>query len=202
MITFFLQVLLHNYCRSPEIQERVVSPAAPKEKKNRKKSAKINCNHRELFNDEINIDCGGENTGSIFLTLMRLRLGLVNEDIADRFGISPTLSSRIFTTWMRVLSKLLGHALITWLPEEAVLSNLPGVFIKAGYKRCRVMLDWTEVFIERPKSLINQACTWSEYKHHNAIKFLVGISPTGYITLRTVSKIGMYGLLHILTDSL
>ena len=46
-----------------------------------------------------------------FLTLMRLRLGLLNKDIADRFGISPTLSSRIFTT--RVLSKLLGHALIT-----------------------------------------------------------------------------------------
>ena len=47
-----------------------------------------------------------------FLTLMRLRLGLLNEDIADRFGILPTLSSRIFTTWIRVFSKFLGHALI------------------------------------------------------------------------------------------
>ena len=115
-----------------------------------------------------------------FLTLMRLRLGLLNEDIADRSGFSPTLSSRLFTTWIRVLSKILGHALITWLPQEAVHSNLPGVFIKAGYKKCRVILDCAEVFIERPKSLINQACTWSEYKHHNTIKFLVGISPTGY----------------------
>ena len=61
---------------------------------------------------------------------------------------------------MRVLSKLLGHALITWFPEEAVHSNLTGVFIKAGYKKCRVILDWTEVFIERPKPLINKACTW------------------------------------------
>ena len=33
-----------------------------------------------------------------FLTLMRLRLGLLNEDIADRSGFSPTLSSRLFTT--------------------------------------------------------------------------------------------------------
>ena len=69
-----------------------------------------------------------------FLTLMRLRLSLLNKDIADRFGISPTLSSRIFTTWIKVLSKLLGHALITWLPQEAVRSNLPGVFIKPGQK--------------------------------------------------------------------
>ena len=40
------------------------------------------------------------------LTLMRLRLGLLNEDLADRFGISPGLSSYIFTTWIRILSKL------------------------------------------------------------------------------------------------
>ena len=112
---------------------------------------------------------------------MGLQLGLLNEDVADSFGISPTLSSRILTTWIRILSKLLGHALITWLPEEAVRHNLPGVSIKAGYKKCRVILDCAEVFIERPKSLINQACTWSEYKHHNTIKFLVGLSPTGLV---------------------
>ena len=32
------------------------------------------------------------------LTLMRLRLGLLNEDIADWFHILPTKSSFIFTT--------------------------------------------------------------------------------------------------------
>ena len=48
-----------------------------------------------------------------FLTLMRMRLSLLNKDIAERFGISPTLSSRIFTAWIRVRSKLLGHSLIT-----------------------------------------------------------------------------------------
>ena len=97
-----------------------------------------------------------------FLTLMRLRLGLLNEDVADIFGISPRLSSRNFTTWIKVLSKLLGEALITWLPQEAVHSNLPDVFIKAGYKKCCVIIDCAEVFIERPKWLINQSCIWSE----------------------------------------
>ena len=66
---------------------------------------------------------------------MWLRLGLLNKDIAGRFGISPTLSSRIYTTWTRVLSKLLGHALITWPPQEAVCSKLPVIFIKASYKK-------------------------------------------------------------------
>ena len=137
----------------------------------------------------------------LFLTFMRLRLGLLSEYIAERFGISPTLSSRIFTTWIRILSKLLGHALITWLPQEAVHSNLPGVFIKAGYKKCCVILDCAEVFIERPKSLINQACTWSEYKHHNTIKFLVGISPTGYITFLSDCYGGRASDRYIVKDS-
>ena len=32
------------------------------------------------------------------LTLMRLRLGLLNEDLAERFGVLPTLCSYVFTT--------------------------------------------------------------------------------------------------------
>ena len=38
------------------------------------------------------------------------------------------------------------------------------------------------MFIERSKSLINQASTWSDYKHHNTVKFLVGITPSGFIS--------------------
>ena len=39
-----------------------------------------------------------------------------------------------------------------------------------------------EVFIERPKSLSTQAATWSDYKHHNVLNFLVEITPTGFIS--------------------
>ena len=116
------------------------------------------------------------------LTLMRLRLGLLNEDLADRFGISTTLCSRTFTTWIRLISKVLGTALVVWLPRESIRDNLSNAFIKAGNKKCRVILDCAEVFIEHPKSLVSQAATWSDYKHHNTIKFLVGISPVGFIT--------------------
>ena len=44
------------------------------------------------------------------LTLMRLRLGLLNEDLAERFGVSPTLCSYKYTTWIKLLSKVLGKA--------------------------------------------------------------------------------------------
>ena len=45
-----------------------------------------------------------------------------------------------------------------------------------------LVIDCFEVFMERPKGLMARAQTWSNYKHHNTIKFLIGISPQGSIT--------------------
>ena len=39
-----------------------------------------------------------------------------------------------------------------------------------------------EVFINKPSNLMARAVTWSQYKHHNTVKFLIGISPQGVIT--------------------
>ncbi|XP_057294556.1 uncharacterized protein LOC130623071 [Hydractinia symbiolongicarpus] len=102
---------------------------------------------------------------------MRLRLGLLNEDLAGRFDISCTLCSQTFQIWIRFLSATLCNALVKWIPKEAVLEHMPTVF-----------KDCVESFIERSKSLEAQTLTWSDYKHHNTIKFLIDISPTGYIT--------------------
>ena len=118
----------------------------------------------------------------MLLTLMRIRLSLLNEDLADRFGISPTICSNTFTTWIKLMGRILGGALVVWLPRESIRDNLPEIFVKTGHSKCRIIIDCAEVFIERPKSLLNQASTWSDYKHHNTIKFLVGITPSGYIS--------------------
>ena len=40
-----------------------------------------------------------------FAVLMRLRFGLLLEDVADRFGISSTTMSRLFITWVLFLAK-------------------------------------------------------------------------------------------------
>uniref|UniRef100_A0A8C2JN52 DDE Tnp4 domain-containing protein n=1 Tax=Cyprinus carpio TaxID=7962 RepID=A0A8C2JN52_CYPCA len=39
-----------------------------------------------------------------------------------------------------------------------------------------------EVFIEKPSNLLAQAQTWSNYKHHHTVKFLLGVAPQGYVT--------------------
>ena len=118
----------------------------------------------------------------LLLTLMKLRLGLLNDDLAERFGVSASVCSSTFSTWIKVLSNVLGPALVVWLPREAIRDHLPNSFIKTKHSKCRVILDCSEIFIERSKSLSSQAATWSDYKHHNTIKFLIGISPSGFIT--------------------
>jgi len=115
------------------------------------------------------------------LVLMRLRLGLLMQDLAIRFNISMAYCSSIFTTWIKFLSASLAQALIIWLPKDTVLSNLPSVFKDAGYHKTRCIIDCTEMFIERPKSLHAQAVTWSDYKKHNTVKYLIAISPSGFI---------------------
>ncbi|VDI16498.1 Hypothetical predicted protein [Mytilus galloprovincialis] len=111
---------------------------------------------------------------------MKLRLGLLFEDLADRFGISTTHASNIFTTWIKVLSSTIG-ALVFNPSKEAVKTNLPPSFKGTKYIDVRHIIDCTEVFLERPNNLEVAAQTWSDYKHHNTAKYLVSINPSGSI---------------------
>ena len=112
-----------------------------------------------------------------FLVMMRLRLGLLTHDLALRFGISDTLVSSIFFTWIRLM-RLELSCLIIWPPKEIVRANLPDCFMKY-YPKVRCIIDCSEVFIETPSSLELQAQCYSDYKHHTTIKFLVAVTPNG-----------------------
>ena len=52
-----------------------------------------------------------------------------------------------------------------------------------------------------PKSVYLQAATWSDYKHHNTLKFLIGISPSGFITFVSDSYGGRTSDVYICKDS-
>ncbi len=55
--------------------------------------------------------------------------------------------------------------------------------------------------IERPKSLHVQATTWSDYKRHNTLKYVIGISPSGYIMFISDGYGGRASDQHICQDS-
>ena len=120
------------------------------------------------------------------LTLIKLRLGILNEDLGDRFNISATTVSKTLTTWFSFLSANLVPALLFNPPKEAVQLILPKSFKSIVYRNVRYIIDCTEIFIEKPKDLQLQALTWSDYKQHQTVKILVSILPTGFFNF--VSK--------------
>lgn len=71
--------------------------------------------------------------------------------------------------------------LIVWPQKEAIIRNLPKAF-KGKYRNTRVIIDCSEIFIMRPTNLLARNITYSNYKHHNTIKILIGITPSGAIS--------------------
>ncbi len=53
---------------------------------------------------------------------------------------------------------------------------------KEMYSTTRVIIDCTEIYIEKPSSARSQAATYSNYKHFNTAKGLVGITPAGDVS--------------------
>ena len=71
--------------------------------------------------------------------------------------------------------------LIRWPERGELLKTMPMEFRK-HFRSCVVIIDCFEVFIECPTSLSARAQAWSNYKHHNTAKFLIGITPRGSVT--------------------
>lgn len=113
------------------------------------------------------------------LVLMKLRLAVPNQDLAYRFGISPSRVSQLFHEWIDVMSQELGQ-LIKWPHREIVQKYLPDCF-KPTYSKTTCIIDCSEIFIERATSLSARSQTYSNYKSHNTAKFLIAVSPTGAI---------------------
>lgn len=113
------------------------------------------------------------------LTLMKLRLGLVNLDLAYRFSVSEATVSRVIGKVIPALAARLKH-LIKWPTKSELIRNMPQIFRKK-YLNCVTIIDCSEIFIERPFNLTTRCQTWSSYKHHNTVKVLLGITPYGSV---------------------
>ena len=66
----------------------------------------------------------------LILTLMKLRLGSLNADLAVRFQISETTVSKVINSWFRFLAKEL-KCLIYNLSKDIALQHLPKKFNNA-----------------------------------------------------------------------
>lgn len=114
------------------------------------------------------------------MVLMRLRLGLLLQDLAYRFHVSSSTCSRIFNKWVDYLYVQLS-VLICWPDRQNIDFTMPMSFRKK-YPSCRVVIDCTEIRTDTPSSLQMRSLLYSDYKSHMTYKGLVGISPAGAVT--------------------
>ena len=116
----------------------------------------------------------------LFMTLMRLRRGFPEHDLAVRFNISESTVSRKIITWINFLYIVLG-SLPIWLRKEEVVKNMPRCF-RNMFPTTRVIIDCTEIETEYATSLVLNSQMYSSYKSRPTLKCLVGCSPHGSIT--------------------
>lgn len=117
----------------------------------------------------------------LVLTLMRLRLNLSITFLSFEFDVSASTVSRIFAEVISVMYKRM-KSLIKWPSREELRKTMPMQFRNSFGTKCAVIIDCFEIFIERPSNLKARAQTWSSYKHHNTVKFLIGITPQGTVS--------------------
>ena len=115
------------------------------------------------------------------LTVMKLRLNLNNFDLACRFGVSEATVSRVFSRWIEAMDTRLSF-LIKWPDRESLQRTMPFCFRCNYGLKVTSIIDCFEIFIERPSNLLAKNCTWSQYKHYNTAKYLISITPQGFIS--------------------
>ena len=87
--------------------------------------------------------------------------------------------SRIFTTWINFLYLKLKDIPLR-PPKEVIEGNMPESFRKM-YPNTRVIIDATDIYVEKPSLKDVQQMMFSNYKNNNTYKALVGISPSGAV---------------------
>ncbi|XP_040077607.1 uncharacterized protein LOC120849456 [Ixodes scapularis] len=115
----------------------------------------------------------------LLLFLVKMKHGLTFSALGVLFGIHRTSASRIFYTILDVLY-VSTQEWTQWFSRD-VHASMPASF-QSKYPNCRVIVDCSEVRIEKPSKVTDRVNCWSNYKSDFTLKYLVGITSSGYIT--------------------
>ncbi|XP_077557411.1 uncharacterized protein LOC144172641 isoform X1 [Haemaphysalis longicornis] len=115
---------------------------------------------------------------TVLLVLIKLYHNLSVSFLAFLFKLHRTTVSKLFKTSVCILAHILGDAI--FFPEdESLADNLTHYFKK--YPRTKLILDCTEIPLQRPKDTTSRILTFSHYKRTYTGKLLVGCAPSGMI---------------------
>ncbi|CAN7980211.1 unnamed protein product, partial [Ixodes pacificus] len=117
---------------------------------------------------------------AVLMVLAKLRLALLNRDLAFRFNVSEATVAQIMVNFIPVLAKTFSK-FIVWPTRPNIARTMPTI-VRRYYPRCRIIVDCSECRIQRPLNFTARSQTYSHYKSTNTIKFLIGVTPCGAVS--------------------
>ena len=95
-----------------------------------------------------------------------------------------------------VMHAWLVPLLVVWPKREVLRASMPLSF-RSKFRKCACIIDCFELFIERPSDLKARAQTYSTYKSHNTMKYLIGVIPQGIISFISKGWCGRVSDKHV-----
>lgn len=120
-----------------------------------------------------------DDADAVLMVMVKLYHNINFSFLSVLFSIHRTTVSNLLKCCVCILSRVLGEA-VFFPSKESVLDNLNVYF--SPFKNTRVVLDCTEITLERPGDLASRILTYSHYKKNYTAKVLVGCAPSGMIT--------------------
>ncbi|XP_038077625.1 uncharacterized protein LOC119745381 isoform X2 [Patiria miniata] len=127
-----------------------------------------------------------------FLFLCRVKVGLLQQDLAVRFHVSRATVNRVLIHWTKYLHFVLG-SLAIWPSRNVVGQSMPEC-VKTIHPKMRVILDCSEVKVQnpRPNFSAQHSEPYPSDRCHTTFKGLVGVTPSGAVSF--VSHLHSSGL--------
>lgn len=115
----------------------------------------------------------------IILTFTKLKCNLSYYVLSVLFGITVQLCTTYISKMISILSSAL-KCTIRFVDMNEIQKNMPSCFM--DFTNVRVVVDCTEVTIQKPKCLCCRIKFYSQYKSNTTVKIMIGVSPAGLIT--------------------
>ena len=98
-----------------------------------------------------------------------------------KLNVSVGTVQRVFHYTLNALYVELDF-LIQWPSRDNLRKSMPMCFRKEFGNKVAVIIDCFELFTEKPSGAMKTVLTHSNYKHHQTVKYLIGIAPQGPVT--------------------
>ncbi|XP_066587815.1 uncharacterized protein [Prorops nasuta] len=130
--------------------------------------------HLKIHNSILNI------SERVLLTFIKLKQNVSYSFLSLLFPrVNVRYCKEIICNMLDILFEILNPC-IHYPSRNEILKNIPLCF--AGFADTQIILDCTEIEIQKPKNLCCQITTYSNYKGRYTVKFMTGVTPGGIIS--------------------